>query len=116
MRGKLESVIQECCINWFKYQYPNKIIYAIPNGGSRNIKEAINLKIQGVLAGVADLHIPIANKQYHSFFIELKAPYNKQTEKQIEFQKKVEKFGNKYIVCTSFDQFSKEVKAYFNDL
>ena len=30
-------------------------VFAVPNGGSRNLREAVNLKAQGVMAGVSDL-------------------------------------------------------------
>ena len=33
-------------------------IYATPNGGERNIKVAARLKVEGVNAGVPDLHVP----------------------------------------------------------
>lgn len=34
---------------------PDKLLFAIPNGGSRNIREGANLKRQGVTRGVADV-------------------------------------------------------------
>ena len=43
---------------WFRRQYPKTRIFAIPNGGSRDIIEAAGLKAQGVSAGVPDLMIP----------------------------------------------------------
>ena len=33
------------------------IVFAVPNGGSRDAREGANLKVQGVLAGVPDLII-----------------------------------------------------------
>lgn len=46
--------------------------YAIPNGGSRNMLEAIKLKRTGVQAGVPDICIPQACGAYHGLYIELK--------------------------------------------
>ncbi len=113
MKSK-EAQLQSECVQWFRLQYPDKIIYAIPNGGSRNIIEASNLKKQGILSGVADLHLPIRSGNYHSLFIEMKYDKGKQTESQIAFQNKVEKFDNKYLVIRSFDEFVTEIKNYFN--
>ena len=107
-----ESKLQQGCVTWFRLQYPDKIIYAIPNGGSRNVLEAVNLKKQGTLSGVADLHIPISNGKYHSLFLESKFGKNKQTESQVEFQQKVEKFGNCYKIFYSFDEFKKIIENY----
>ena len=46
--------------------------YAIPNGGRRNLREAVKLKRSGVSAGVPDLCIPIPSGSYHGLYIELK--------------------------------------------
>ncbi len=46
--------------------------FAIPNGGSRNMKEAVKLKRCGVQAGIPDLCIPIPSGSYHGLFLELK--------------------------------------------
>ena len=108
-----EDVLQEACVKYFRLQYPSKIIYAIPNGGSRNIIEAVKLKRTGTLSGVADLCVPCSNGKYHALFIELKVGKNKQSESQITFKNKVEMFGNCYELVYSFDEFVKVVKKYF---
>lgn len=46
--------------------------YAIPNGGKRNLFEALKLKRMGVVAGVPDLCIPVPSGGYHGLYIELK--------------------------------------------
>ena len=46
--------------------------YAIPNGGKRNLFEALKLKRMGVVAGIPDLCIPIPSGCYHGLYIELK--------------------------------------------
>ena len=45
-------------INWFRYKYPNTLIFAIPNGGFRSIHTAKLLKEEGVVPGIPDLFIP----------------------------------------------------------
>lgn len=47
-------------------------VFHIPNGGSRNAREAANLKRQGVRKGVPDLFIPVPSGGYHGLFIEMK--------------------------------------------
>lgn len=103
-----ESTLQTQCVKWFKYQYPHLVIYAVPNGGSRNVREAQRLKSEGVLAGVADLTILLP--QGKSLYIEMKVKGNRQTPNQKEFQQKAEALGHKYYVCYSFDDFEKVVK------
>lgn len=104
---KEESQLQRLCVRWFRLSYPNALIFAIPNGGSRHLFEAKKMKDEGVLSGVADLQIITDNK---TFFIEMKSPKGRQNENQKVFQSKVEKLGFKYLICRSFDEFQNIVK------
>ena len=106
----LEESIQVACVNWFRLQYPKLIIFAVPNGGSRNLYEAKNMKKSGTLKGVADLVIVGNNGKV--LFVEMKAGKNKQDDSQVIFQQKVEKLGHKYIICRSLEQFKKEVDLW----
>ena len=63
MRNKQsESQLQSECVRWFRYQYPEfkNVLFAIPNGGKRNISTAKRLKSEGVVPGVADLFLAVA--------------------------------------------------------
>ena len=103
-----ESVLQTACVKWFRLQYPDLIIYAVPNGGSRNAREAQRLKAEGVLAGVADLVVLLP--QGKSLYIEMKVKGNKQTDNQKEFQKIAENLGHTYDVCYSFEEFKEVIE------
>lgn len=98
----LESKLQIACVKWFRYCYPNYIIFSIPNGGSRNIREAKILKAEGVLAGVPDLQIISKGR---TFFIEMKTEKGRQNTNQKAFQEKVNKLGFDYFLCRSFQEF-----------
>lgn len=106
----IEESIQVACVKWFRLQYPNLVIFAVPNGGSRNLYEAKNMKESGTLAGVADLII--VGNGGRVLFVEMKAGKNKQEDSQVLFQNKVEKLGHKYIICRSREQFMKEVDLW----
>ena len=106
----LEESIQVARVKWFRLQYPNLVIFAVPNGGSRNLYEAKNMKESGTLAGVADL--VIVGNGGRVLFVEMKAGKNKQEDSQVLFQNKVEKLGHKYIICRSREQFMKEVDLW----
>jgi len=45
-------------VNWFRHTYPSVLIYAVPNGGNRSASEANCLVLEGVVAGIPDLHVP----------------------------------------------------------
>ena len=46
-------------------------VFAIPNGGSRDRREAARMTAQGVKPGVPDLFIPRAAGKFHGLFIEM---------------------------------------------
>jgi len=45
-------------VHWFKKNYPDVGIFAIPNGGHRNKVTAYKMKMEGQSKGVPDLFIP----------------------------------------------------------
>lgn len=49
-----------------------ELAFHIPNGGSRNVIEAVHLRDQGVKPGVPDIFIPFAVEEFHGLWIELK--------------------------------------------
>jgi len=74
-------------------------VYHIPNGGSRDKREAANLKRQGVKPGVPDLCVPVARGAYHSLYIEMKAEGGKPTEAQAEWLWRLREEGMCAYVC-----------------
>ena len=55
------------------WKYPElKLLFHVPNGGSRGKVEAARFKAEGVKAGVPDLFLPVARGIWHGLFIELK--------------------------------------------
>ena len=86
-------------------------VFAVPNGGSRNLKEAVNLKAQGVMAGVSDLILFLPNKVY---CIELKNPNGKgrQSPAQREFENNVRAYGQEYLIWDNWAQVEQFVNAH----
>lgn len=99
---------------WFRLQYPSiaRLIFAVPNGGSRNGREAAKMKGEGVTAGVADVILLKASSGYASLCIEFKTEKGRQQQTQKDWQQVVEENGNKYVICRSFDSFRDIVKDY----
>jgi len=114
MKKHLEDDIQAACITWFDYQYPklSKLLFHIPNGGKRNIREAARLKKQGVRSGVSDLILLIPKGIFHSLCIEMKSESGKLTDNQKEWLKEAENYNNCIAVCNSFDSFRNEIESY----
>jgi hypothetical protein len=116
----LESKLQSACVQWFRIQYPAyaKNLFAIPNGGARDVITGAILKREGVLPGVADLFLAIPrytiNKEEFTagLFIEMKFGAGTQSKEQKDFQASVEREEYKYIVVRTLDEFIDNIKAY----
>lgn len=99
-------------VGLFFPQLPDKLLFAVPNGGSRNKIEAKNLKRQGVTSGVSDVILLIPKKGYASLCIEFKTKKGTQSKEQKEFQRQAEKCRNKYIIIRSAKQGIDELRKY----
>lgn len=115
-RMQSEATEQERLISWTQYQYSKypelKLLFHIPNGGSRNTLEAANLKRQGVKAGVPDLCLPVARQNYHGLYIEMKWGKNKTTENQKWWLQALQEQGYKTAVCYGADEAIKVIRDY----
>ena len=78
------------CLKW---------LYHTPNGGSRNIAEAANLKRMGVKAGVPDLCLPYPSNGHHGLYIEMKTDKGRPTACQRDYIDWLNEQGYKAVVC-----------------
>jgi len=123
----LEDDLQKACVTWFRLQYPDVVIFAIPNGGKRNAIEAARMKATGTLAGVADLFVMKHKEEpssfnperyihiWHGLFIEMKVGKNTQSEHQSDFAAAAMVAGYRYSICRSFDEFKAVIEKYLNN-
>lgn len=91
---------------------PSKLLFAVPNGGSRNKIEARNMKLQGVTSGVADVILLVPKKGFASLLLEFKTSTGKQSDEQKEFQRQAEHCRSKYVVVRSAQQAIKVMQEY----
>ena len=92
-----ETDLQQAIIRWAETKvidYPELAwLHAVPNGGNRDGREAMKLKLEGVKAGIADLALDVARfnpdtgQFYFGLKLELKRPLSKEkpSTKQIEY-------------------------------
>jgi len=101
---------------WLSISYPHvrRVTFAIPNGGGRDIREAVNLKKQGVSPGVFDIFISVARNGFHGLYIELKVGRNKLTKEQKIFQEEVSRENYATKVCYSFESVKEAVEDYLS--
>lgn len=88
------------------------LVFAVPNGGNRNLREAARLKAQGVMAGVSDLIILLPNKRV--YFVEIKNPNGKgrQSPLQREFEENVRAMGHTYQIWDKWAQVEDFINAH----
>jgi hypothetical protein len=91
-------------------------MFAVPNGGVRNIGTAVKLKNEGVLAGVADLFLMQSNKTHHGMFIEMKAAKGKVSEQQKYFLEQAKAKGYAACVCYSFEEAQAAITNYLHNV
>jgi len=105
---ELERPHQVALIKWVrsvKGTYPVlKLLYAVPNGGDRNLRVARKLKAEGVLAGVADLCLPAARRGYHGLYLEMKSEGGVTTKEQKEFLLGVSAEGYCAVIAQGVDE------------
>lgn len=103
-------------------QYPllaqEGILFHIANEGIRLGRQGGRAKREGIVKGVADICLAIPRHGYGALYIEMKRPktYDHaatyQSPEQKAWQKAVEKYGNKYVVCHSVEEFSLQINQY----
>lgn len=113
-----EADEQRTLFDWVKWnmkKYPDLwFLHHIPNGGTRNVIEASNLKKQGVKAGVSDLFLPVARGEYHGLYLELKVKGGKISDNQSEWINRVRKNGYGAFVVYGFGETRAILEWYLN--
>ena len=85
-------------------RYPElKNIFAVPNGGLRNKRVGVKMKMEGLKAGVPDLFLACAKlPDYFGLFIEMKFGSNTTSKQQKEWIRKLREKHYKCVVCYSW--------------
>ncbi len=113
-----EDAEQAALIQWAFFEAGRlpgvDLLYAIPNGGSRDTREAANLKRQGVKAGVPDLFLPVARGGKHGLYIEMKRREGgRVSDLQKEWIQKLTAQGYECHVCFGFDEAVAAIENYY---
>lgn len=113
---RLESAEQITVMQWAANAmriWPElRMLYAIPNGGKRDAREAAHLKRQGVKAGYPDLNLDVARGGFHGLRIEMKTPPNKPTHLQAAWHVCLREQGFRVEVCYSATEAIEVLRAY----
>lgn len=100
--------MQTALVNELRLTLPkNAFAFAVPNGGSRHVVEATNLKRQGVVAGIPDLILVYAGK---AFGLELKAKNGRISDSQAQTFPKLRDAGMRIEVARSRNEAIQHIK------
>ena len=95
---------------WLKL--PPYALFAIPNGGGRQLFDAANLKRSGTRKGVEDLFLAVAKQDRHGLFIEMKIVGEFQSDEQVTLQEFHLGQGYTSIVCFNHTQAIEAIQDY----
>ena len=112
-----ESQEQTCLFRWAQMQqgrWPElRLLYHIPNGGSRHQLEAAHLKQQGVRAGVPDLCLPVARDGCHGLYVEMKRLRGgRVSPEQVAWMEALQAEGYMVAVCQGWEMASEVILRY----
>jgi hypothetical protein len=111
-RRSPEAAIQRAVIEHLRLRAKPDVLWLhVPNGGSRDMREAANLKRMGALAGASDLLLfrpgacPHCNSaRLEGFALELKAPGGRPSEPQLDFMARFADTGGHTCIAPGLDR------------
>lgn len=112
-----EDTEQITLMHWAQMQYGRhpelRLLFAIPNGGSRNKIEAAKLKAMGVKAGVSDLFLPVPRGRYAGLWIEMKRlTGGRATKEQREWLAEMTRQGYAAHICKGWKAAAEVIQNY----
>jgi hypothetical protein len=102
---------------WYKWhkEFGAEVVqlFAIPNGGSRDVITGARLKAEGVRRGTPDLFLAVPYGGKAGLFLEMKYNKGRCTEEQLAFIEMAEKAGYHCNVCWTAEAAISAIKRYF---
>ena len=96
-RAQPEHQIQASIVALWKLRGRRDLdLFAIPNGGIRNIVTAKKLRAEGVLAGVPDMCVTLPEGR--AGWLEVKAPKGRLSDEQRELAQRWQALGHRYAI------------------
>lgn len=111
---------QSTVVSWWfhahkDYGLPEFALFAIPNGGARDVITGARLKQEGVRRGVLDLMLAKPMNPHAGLFIEMKVGDNQPSDHQKAFMEYLEGAGYKCAVHWSARTAIEEIEKYLGD-
>ena len=117
-RNRIEHDHQTAFFSWVRLNAQRhaelKRFYAIPNGGARSHGQAVALYLEGVRAGVLDVHLPLPRNGKAGLWFEFKAPDGQYTTQQREEREALEAEGHEVHTIREWTDAARITREYLN--
>lgn len=115
--GRTEHQEQAAVVSWwnvecYRYNLPQFALFAIPNGGARDVITGARLKAEGVRRGIVDLCLAAPRGDYHGWYGEMKVGTNKPSPDQQQVIEYLSQAGYKVEVHWTADSAIAAIKNY----
>ena len=111
---EIQKAVIRYCRTIEKYDNRYSYIFAVPNGGKRDVRVAKKLKAEGVISGVSDLVIPLPVGFYHGAFIEVKRIGGRATDNQKTFLRIMAERGYFCAITYGYEETVEAIVKYIN--
>jgi len=111
-RKRVEHTEQAKVVAKVRAFYPDVVIAAIPNGGSRTAQERVSMHAEGVLRGMPDLCVLRASEGFHGLFIEMKTQDGIVAAAQRDLARRLNREGYLCLVARSSDDAWALIEKY----
>ena len=102
--------------SWQSKQWPElNLLFAVPNGGARDVITGAKMKREGQKRGVPDLCLPVPRGEYAGLFIEMKTAKGRLTPEQAEWLKALNRQGYRAEVCHGADAAIRLIQEYLHE-
>ena len=95
-----------------RFGIPENLLFAVPNGGARNVVTGAILKAEGVRRGIPDLFLAVPKDNYHGLFIEMKTERGHLSKDQKEMIDILQKKGYDCVVCHGYEKAVAAILRY----
>ena len=109
------NLIQWWSLQCRRFGIYEQLLFAIPNGGQRNIITAKRMKDEGVRSGIPDLFLAVPRGNFHGLFIEMKKPQGGVvSDNQKACMEMLSKNDYCVTVCRGFVDAQEAIKGYLS--
>jgi hypothetical protein len=105
---------QKIVIAAIRRDFPDLIIFAIPNAGTASPQRGAWLKAEGLLAGVPDLMVARAAQGFLGLFVEMKTLTGYASKEQKAMIARLQAEGYRCEVCKGYEAALAVIRSYLD--